>query len=440
MAAVAPLDYDAAESGPPPLDMGVRIRLSIMMFLQFAIWGSWFVVLGRYLEVGLKFNGTQIGSVYGTMALGAIASMMVAGQLADRLMSSEYLMAIFHLLGAVLLYLLSQQTEFNAVWWLAFAYALVYNPTLAISNSLAFANIPDATRDFPTLRVLGTVGWIIGSMSVDWFMPANADTTNGPLLLSAGLSAVLGVFSFALPHPPPAGKSGSAMPFLKALGLLRNPSFAIFFGLAFAITIALAFYYTFTSNFLGAVGITKIATTMSLGQASEVGFMLLLPFALRRFGMKAVLAIGMGAWVVRYGFFSAASSGSPYFLLILGVALHGICFDFFLAAGFIHTENKAPAAIRGSAQALFSFLVYGVGMAIGNFLSGPIVDHYTVNGVRQWDKIWMVPAIGAAACLVLFLLFWRDTRGKLDESDTDARGFPVEPAVKAPAASVGEVV
>ncbi|QOV92263.1 MFS transporter [Humisphaera borealis] len=416
MAAVATLNYASSEA-KPPLDMGVRLRLSVMMFLQFAVWGAWFVVLGRYLEVGLKFSGTQIGSVYGTMALGAIFSMMIAGQLADRVMASEYLMAIFHLAGAALLYLLSQTTDYTMFWWVAFAYALVYNPTLAISNSLAFANIPDATRDFPSLRVLGTIGWIVGSSSVDWFMGAGADITNKPLLLAAGFSAALGLFSFLLPHTPPAGKAGSALPFLKAFGLLRNPSFAIFFGLAFAITIALAFYYTFTGNFLGDIGVKNIASTMSIGQWSEIGFMLLLPFGLRYLGMKTVLAIGMGAWVLRYGFFNVAHNGSPYFLVLVGVALHGVCFDFFLAAGFIHTDNKAPASIRGSAQALFSFLTYGVGMWLGNEISGRVVDKYTVNGVKQWDKIWLVPAIGAAVCLVLFIIFWRDTKGKLEEEE-----------------------
>jgi nucleoside transporter len=405
-------------SSAPPLDMGVRLRLSVMMFLQFAIWGAWFVVLGRYLEKGLQFDGTQIGSVYGTMALGAILSMLVAGQLADRLLASEYLMAIFHLAGAGLLYLLAQVQDYNSFWFVAFAYALVYNPTLAISNSLAFANIPDATRDFPTLRVLGTIGWIFAGLSVDFLLPTGSDVTNRPLLLAAGLSAALGLFSLALPHTPPSGKGGDALPFLRAFGLLRDPSFAIFFGLSFAITIALAFYYGFTNVFLGDRGISNIATTMSFGQMSEIGFMLVLPLALQRFGMKWVLAIGMSAWALRYACFSMATredAFAPFALILFGVILHGVCFDFFLAAGFIHTENKAPASIRGSAQALFSFLTYGVGMWIGNEVSGRVVDGYTVEGVKNWQSIWMVPAVGATICLVLFVLLWRDTAGKLVE-------------------------
>jgi nucleoside transporter len=422
--ASAPLDYAA-----PPSDRGATftwIRLCVMMFLQFAVWGAWFVVLGRYLGEGLGFNGAQIGSVYGTMALGAIFSMMIAGQLADRVLSSEYLMAIFHIGGAVLLFALTRVTSYGSFWWIAFAYALVYNPTLAISNSLAFANIRDSVH-FAWVRVFGTIGWIAAGLAVDFVLPAGSDVTNRPLLLAAGLSAVLGVLSFFLPHTPPSGKKGDALPFLRAFGLLRDPSFAIFFTLSFLITIALAFYYGFAGVFLGDVKVQNIATTMSFGQMAEIGFMLVLPFALRGFGMKWVLAIGMAAWVARYAFFAGAADGTPYAFILLGVILHGVCFDFFLAAGFIHTDNKAPASIRGSAQALFSFLTYGVGMWIGNMVSGVIVDRYTVNGVREWGSIWLVPAAAAAVCLVLFVILWRDKPGKLAEEIEEARGFPIEP-------------
>jgi nucleoside transporter len=410
----------AQSSAAQPLDMGVRLKLSIMMLLQFAVWGAWFVVFGNYTQApresgGLGFSATEHGYLFSTMALGAIISMMAAGQLADRVMASEYLMAIFHLVGAVLLYLMAQVQDFTTLWIVSFAYALVYNPTLAISNSLAFANIPDATRDFPTLRVLGTIGWIAAGLAVDLLLPAGSTATNRPLLMAAGLSVALGLFRFDLPHTPPSGKKSDALPFLRAFGLLKDPSFAIFFGLSFAITIALAFYYGFAGKYLEDVGVKNVATTMSYGQMSEIIFMLALPLALSRFGMKWVLAIGMAAWVVRYFCFSYASAGEPFALILLGVALHGICFDFFLAAGFIHTENKAPSSIRGSAQALFSFLTYGVGMFIGNVVSGRVVDAYTVDGVKDWKGIWMVPAVGAAVCLGLFIVLWRDKAGKLED-------------------------
>jgi nucleoside transporter len=443
----------STSSTAPPLDMSVRIRLSIMMFLQFAVWGSWFVSLGSYLKDGLNFKGPEIGSVYGTMALGAVFSMMLAGQLADRLLASEWLMAIFHLAGAGLLYLLSTATGYSSFWWIAFAYALVFNPTLSISNSLAFANVPDATRDFPTLRVLGTIGWIAGGLAVDFVLPEDSAQTNRPILLAAALSAVLGVFSLTLPHTPPSGKKGELFPFLRAFTLLSDFSFAVFFGLSFAITIALAFYYNFTNVFLTSSYIKNATSIMSLGQVSEIVFMLALPIVLMRLGMKWVLVIGMAAWALRYGFFSLAATPGiapslPLILMIVGVVLHGVCFDFFLAAGFIHTENKAPASIRGSAQALFSFLTYGVGMWIGSEISGRVVGAFTtphvpdvpqlfltaatpnastpwllgyhvtqVRDVTRWSDVWLVPAIGAAVCLALFLLLWRDKAGKLEEDD-----------------------
>ncbi len=410
MSDVGTLPYHSVIS-KPPLELSLRLRLSVMMFLQFAIWGAWFVVFNVYCKETLHFSGTQIGSLYGTMALGAILSTMVAGQVADRFISSEYLMAGCHLGGAALLYAMGHVHSYGELWWISLAYALLYNPTLAVSNSIAFAHIPDATRDFPSLRVLGTFGWIAAGMSIDALLPKGAAATNRPLMMAAVLSVILGVFGLALPHTPPSGKKGDAIPFLRAFSLLLVPSFGIFFGISFVITIALAFYYGFAGTYLGDLKINNIATTMSIGQWSELGFMLLLPFALKRLGMKYVLGVGMAAWAIRYLLFSI---GHPIPLVLVGVALHGVCFDFFLAAGFIYTDEKAPAAIRGSAQALFAFLVYGAGMWIGNEISGRVVDHYTVNGVIQWSRVWMVPAIGSAICLAVFLLVWRDREDRVE--------------------------
>ena len=434
MASSATLNADSLpNSSAPPLEMGVRVRLSIMMFLQFAVWGSYFTVWNIYLGTpvasgGLGFVSAQIGSLYGTMALGAIISMMIAGQLADRVLSSEYLMAIFHLIGAGLLYAMAKIHDYNTLWYVSLAFALCYNPTLAIANSLAFHNVKDATRDFPTLRVLGTIGWICAGLSVGFLLPKDADHTNLPLMQSALMAVILGLFSFFLPHTPPTGKSGDAIPFVRAFKLLAIPSFGIFFAISFVITIALAFYYGFAGNFLSELNLgVSPAVTQVLGQASEILFMLALPFALKRFGMKGVLTVGMGAWAVRYGLFST----SIHALVIIAVILHGVCFDFFLAAGFIYTDNEAPSEIRGSAQALFSFLTYGVGMWIGNVLSGNVVDHFTVDGQHIWKKIWAVPSVGAAVCLVLFLLLWRDK----SKAPTDAQiaGSAVIPETPAPA-------
>lgn len=396
----------------PPLRMDLRINLSIMMFLQFAVWGAWFVVLGNYLG-HLKFSNTHIGTMYSLMPLGAIFSTLFVGQIADRYFSSERLMAILHLAGAGLLYAMAQvqnPDHYMMLIGLTFVYSLLYNPTLALSNSIAFSHIPSGERDFPGIRVLGTIGWIAVGLIVGQVLSTPdrpAYHTNLPLLLAAGLSAVLGLFSFALPHTPPTGKAGDSIPFIRALGLLKDPSFAVFFGVSFIITIVLAFYYSFTGKFLETgAGVKDVASTMSIGQFAEMLLLPFLPWFLKRFGMKSVLALGMLCWGVRYAMFAV---GSPFALVIIGVALHGICFDFFFAAGFIHVDNTAPKEIRASGQALFSFLTYGVGMYLGSVLSGYVAEAYTnpESGVTDWRGFWMVPAAGVIASLLIFLAAFR---------------------------------
>lgn len=402
----------------PPLAMGIRLRLSVMMFLEFAVWGAWFVVFNVYCDKKIHLTGAQVGNLYANVALGAVFSMMFAGQIADKLMPAQYLLGICHLAGAVLLYAMAHVHDYWTLWAVTLGYALLYNPTLALSNTVAFANIPDAKRDFPTLRVLGTIGWIVAASAFDWgtwistklslhwegFL-GDAATTNKPLMFGMGLSVVLGLFSFALPNTPPRGDTGGGIPFVRAFKLLGDPSFGIFFGITLFITIALSFYYTFVGSFLADVGVQKVGATASIGQWSELCFMLALPFALRYLGMKWVMGVGMAAWAVRYICFSV---GHPFALIVLGVALHGVCFDFFIAAGFIYTDEKAPPAIRGSAQALFAFLLYGVGMYLGAIAAGQVKQHYTVGKVVDWFHVWIIPAIGAAICLALFLLLWKE--------------------------------
>jgi nucleoside transporter len=408
----------ASASTAPPLNMGVRVQLSIMMFLQFAVWGSWFVVFFPYLR-NHGFSGEQAGALIGNMALGAILSTMFAGYLADRLMSSQYLMAICHLVGAVLLYLIAQiqnPGEYWTLYALTLVYALLYNPTLVLANAITFRHVPDGQRDFPSIRVLGTIGWITVGFMIDLLFAHDGQTassTNGPLLLAAGLSAVLGVYSLLLPKTPPTGKAGEAMPFVKALGLFKDFSFAVFFIVSLVITIVLAFYYTAASDFLQkAVGIKNIGSTMLIGQVCETIFLPLLPLFLWRIGMKWVLALGMFCWGLRYFLFSQAGpEGLGFYLAILGVALHGFCFDFFFAAGFIYCDNEAPKDIKASAQALFSFLTYGVGMWLGSLLCGWLIDVYTTGEgearTTDWSHFWLVPSIGVLACLVVFVLFFR---------------------------------
>jgi nucleoside transporter len=440
----------------PPLPFGLRLNLSIMMFLQFAIWGSWFVVFFPYLKK-VGFSDNEASDIFANMALGAIFSTMFAGYIADRFFSSERLMAVLHLIGAGLLYWMAQIQDPSQYWLMYFVsllYALLYNPTLALSNSIAFTHIPDATRDFPSIRVLGTFGWIAVGFLIDTPLitggaPSAADT-NRPLILAALLSAALGVYSFFLPHTPPTAKAGAGLPFLKALGLFKDFSFAVFFIISFVITIVLAFYYSYTGDFLGrAIGVTAIGSTMLIGQVAELILLPLLPIFLYRFGMKWVLAMGMLAWGIRYFLFSIGGPELlPFTLVILGIALHGVCFDFFFAAGFIYVDNEAPKDIRASGQALFSFLTYGVGMWLGGMTAGRIATAFTyvkfesIGGLFaasssalgqaplatatflfsgqsftaiNWFGFWLVPSIGVLISLLLFIVLFRG-QGKVNQS------------------------
>jgi nucleoside transporter len=406
-----------------------------MNFLQFAIWGAWFVVLGQYLHA-LKFTGKQIGSIYATMSLGSILTPVFIGGVADRYFASQWLMVILHLVGACLLLWMAHIRTFGKFYIVALIYALVYSPTLSLSNGIIFAHIEDRTRDFPTIRVLGTIGWIAANLSLKVLLKPGEPVNNRPLLLAAVLSGILGLFSFFLPDTPPSAQA-SMFPFVDALKLLGESSFAVFFTISFLITIALAFYYSFTSLFLeqkvhvrpGNVGplmtigqwmeIFFLAgfpwiTALSLTQWPEIGLYFGLEWFLKSLGMKWVLVLGMAAWGIRYGIFAL---GRPFPLIVLGLALHGICFDFFFAAGFIYVDQTAPEAIRQSGQALFGALTYGLGMYLGTEASGwvnqwctkEVLDSSTQQKVMvtDWTKFWLVPCIGVVISLAFFVLLFR---------------------------------
>jgi len=394
-----------------------------MNFLEFAIWGAWFVVLGQYLNA-LKFTGKQIGSIYATMSLGSIVTPIIVGAVADKYFAGEYVMAASHLIGAGLLYAMAQVRTPGRFYILALVYALVYSPTLSVSNAVIFANIPDAQRDFPTIRVLGTIGWIAANLLLKLLLKPGEPVNNRPLLLASALSVGLGVFSFLLPHTPPGNKA-DMFPFVQAAELLNDTSFAVFFGISFLITIALAFYYSFTSLYLEQkirVQPGNVGPLMTIGQWSEIVFLLALPWFLDSFGMKAVLVVGMAAWGLRYGIFSA---GGPFPLIVLGLALHGICFDFFFAAGFIHVAKTAPADIVNSGQALFGSLTYGLGMYLGTEASGWVNHLFTrettdpttgqLVKTTDWRKFWMIPCVGVVVSLALFLALFRPPAKQGDE-------------------------
>jgi nucleoside transporter len=388
-----------------------RLKLSVLMFLQYFVWGAWYVTMGTWLAETLKFSGEQIGLAYGTTALAAMISPFFVGMVADRFFATERILAALHVVGGIVLWYASTQTTFGLLYGVLFVYTLCYMPTLALSNSLSFRHMDDPSRDFPGVRVLGTIGWIVAGLAIGTL---GLEATAVPLRVAAVGSIALGIFSLVLPHTPPEKRSKVTLRDvvgLDALKLLGDRSFAIFVLGSFLICIPLQFYYAFANPFLNEIGVTNAAGKMTLGQMSEIFFMLVMPWFFRRLGVKYMLLVGMAAWATRYALFATGDNGALVWMLYGGILLHGICYDFFFVTGQIYVDRQAPADLRAAAQGLIAFVTLGVGMFIGSWLSGRIVDSFTVTTgavVRhEWGQIWMVPAAGAAAVLLLFALFFR---------------------------------
>jgi nucleoside transporter len=394
----------------------ITIRLSIMMFLQFFIWGGWFVTLGTFLGAAFSASGGEIGQAYSTQSWGAIIAPFIVGLIADRFFNAERLLGVLHLVGAVLMYLMYSSGSFAAFYPYVLGYMIIYMPTLALVNSVSFRQLADPSAQFGKIRVWGTIGWIIAGLvisMVGW--DAQQAVAGGALrntfLLCSVTSLILGLYSFTLPATPPVRETSqnvvSQALGLDALRLLKDRNFAVFFLSSVLICIPLAFYYQNTNLFLAEIGVTNPTGKMTIGQMSEVLFMLLLPVFLHRYGIKKTLLIGMAAWVLRYVLFAFGTEGAVLWLLIGGIALHGVCYDFFFVSGQIYTDSKAGEQYKSSAQGLITLATYGVGMLIGFKVAGLIYDQYAVAGGHDWKAIWLVPAAFAAAVFVLFALTFK---------------------------------
>jgi nucleoside transporter len=383
-----------------------------MMFLEYFVWGAWYVTMGTWLGETLKFSGEQIGLAYGTTAVAAMISPFFVGMIADRFFSTERLLAVLHLLGAVLLFYASTQTSFGGLYSVLILYTLCFMPTLALTNSLSFRQMQEPSREFPGIRVLGTIGWIVAGLIIGTLQ---LEPTAVPMRIAAAASAVLGVFSLLLPHTPPEKTHGrptlADVLGLEALKLMRERSFAVFVIGSFLVCIPLQFYYAFTNPFLNEIGVTNAAGKMTMGQMSEIFFMLVMPWFFRRLGVKYMLLVGMAAWTTRYFLFANGNNEALVWMLYGGILLHGICYDFFFVTGQIYVDQKAPGDLRAAAQGFIAFVTLGVGMFIGSWLSGVVVDMFSVTSggsvTHVWERIWMVPAIGAGIVLLLFALLFR---------------------------------
>ncbi|MDX1470102.1 MAG: nucleoside permease [Flavobacteriaceae bacterium] len=406
-----------------------QFQLSFMMFLEFFIWGGWFVTLGTFLGANLNASGGEIAQAFSTQSWGAIIAPFIIGLIADRYFNAEKILGVLHLLGAVLMYLMFTSNDFGSFYPYVLGYMIVYMPTLALVNSVSFNQMDDPEKEFSYIRVWGTIGWIVAGLAISylfsWDSPGEIE--NGMLrntfMMTAIASAVLGLFSFTLPKTPPSIAKGEKVTLsdilgLEALGLLKNRNFLVFFISSVLICIPLAFYYQLANPFLAEIGVDNPTGKMTIGQISEVLFMLLLPVFFKRFGFKATLLVGMLAWGIRYALFAYGNSGELMFMLLIGIALHGLCYDFFFVSGQIYTDSKAGPKIKSAAQGLITLATYGVGMLIGFWVAGQIADKYLLaDGGHTWEDIWIFPAIFAIVVMVIFAILFKNEKVDYDKDE-----------------------
>jgi len=399
-----------------PSQTPLLIKLSIFMFLQYTIWGSWYVSMGAYLNNTLKFEGGQIGAAYGAFAIGSMISPFFVGLIADRYFASEKMLAVLGILGGIVMCILPQTTAFKSFYPTLILYCALYAPTLALGNSLSMHHLRDSKVDFPRVKIFSAIGWIVGGVAVSLL---SAEQTSLQFYFAGGVSIVMGLFSLALPYTPPkkVGQSvsiGEVLGF-DALALMKKPSFAIFIGCMFLICIPLYFYFVNIGIYLGELGWKSFAWKLTLAQVSDVVFLFLLALMLKNLGYKTTIFLGILAWCMRYvllaGSVTTLTLQTP--LIFGAILLHGVCYDFLFIAGQLYVDDEANERIRGACQGFIAFVLWGIGAFVGTTLAGSVLGMHKlavkVGSIEHdWTKIWMTPAIGAVAVLIIFLIFFRD--------------------------------
>lgn len=397
----------------------ITAKLSFMMFLEFFIWGAWFVTLGTFLSNNLGASGGEVSLAFSTQSWGAIIAPFIIGLIADRYFNAERILGLLHLAGAFLMYQMYSSADFGAFYPYVLGYMILYMPTLALVNSVAFRQMTDPAKEFGIIRVWGTIGWIVAGLVISFVFSWDssegivAGALRNTFMMGAVASALLGLFSFTLPQTPPAVAKGEKVTLrdilgLDALSLLKDTNFAVFFVASILINIPLAFYYQNANPFLTEIGVGNATGIMTIGQISEVGFMLLLPVFINKIGIRKTLLFGMLAWALRYTLFAFGDADSLLFMLIIGIALHGICFDFFFVCGQIYTDSKAGEKYKSAAQGMITLATYGIGMLIGFWVAGQITDANILEPGHNWKNIWLIPSGIAAVIMVLFYVTFRD--------------------------------
>lgn len=390
------------------MNMMTKVNLSVMMFLEFLIWGAWFVTMGTYLG-NLGFTGGQIGNAYITTAIAAIISPIFVGMIADKFFPAQRILGILHLAGAALMYWVSTITSPGLFFWALLAYALCYMPTLALTNAIAFNQMKDSEKEFPVIRAIGTLGWIVVGLFIGF---SRLEATNVPMLIAAGTSLLLGLYAFALPHTPPkgAGQKVTVVDILgiEALRLMKDRYFAVFVVASLLVAMTTSFYFGFANLYFNDSGMQYTAAIMTGGQFSEAIFIALLAFFFSRLGIKTIMTLGMLAWSVRYFLMAFGGNEMPGVLLwYLAIIIHGLCFGFFFIAGQVYVEKVAPKAIQASAQGFIALVTFGIGHGLGAKFSGMVVDMFTTEAGRDWTTIWLIPAVISLVVGILFFLFFK---------------------------------